>query len=161
LFLSGGLDSTTVTALAASMTEEPLQTFCVGYASTQGVNERPYARLAARHFGTVHREVEIGLDEFWDLLPQAVRAMEEPVMESPAVSLLQLSRFTREHVTVVLSGEGADENLAGYGIYRRMLRARPLAWLPSVGRLGGLASSHRASRVAEWIGQGIAERYRG
>jgi len=117
--------------------------------------------VAAERFGTVHREVEIGLDDFWRLLPQAVTAMEEPVAEAPAVSLLQLSRFTRQHVTVVLSGEGADENLAGYRIYQRMLRARPLAWLPRLGPLAGLTGSHRVGQAAEWIGRSIPERYRG
>jgi asparagine synthase (glutamine-hydrolysing) len=161
VFLSGGLDSTTVTGLMAGMTSEPVRTFCVGYGGREGVNERPYARVAAERFGTVHREVEISLDDFWRLLPEAVTAMEEPVAEAPAVSLLQLSRFTRQDVTVVLSGEGADENLAGYRIYQRMLRARPLGWLPSLGPLAGLAPSHRLARAAEWIGRSIPERYRG
>jgi asparagine synthase (glutamine-hydrolysing) len=161
VFLSGGLDSTTVTALMAGMVNEPVRTFCVGYGAASGVDERPYARLAAERFNTVHREVEIALDDFWKLLPEAVAAMEEPVAEGPAVSLLQLSRATRQHVTVVLSGEGADENLAGYNVYRRMLRARPLGWLPSLGPLARLARSHRSAHAAEWIGQSIAERYRG
>lgn len=161
VFLSGGIDSTTVTALMASMSDEPVRSFCVGYASATGVNERPYARLAAERFGTAHREVEIGLDEFWTLLPQAIASLEEPVVEAPAVSLLQLSRFTREHVTVVLSGEGADESLAGYAIYRRMLRTRALGWLPRTDALAGLARTHRASRLLEWMGRGIEDRYRG
>jgi asparagine synthase (glutamine-hydrolysing) len=161
VFLSGGLDSTTVTGLMAAMVDEPVRTFCVGYQSATGVNERPYARMAAERFGTVHREVEIGLEEFWELLPDAIASLEEPLVEAPAVSLLQLSRFTRQHVTVVLSGEGADENLAGYGIYRRMLATRPLRWLPKPGRLGELATSHRAGRIAEWLGQDLDERYRG
>ena len=161
VFLSGGLDSTTVTALMAAMVDEPVRTFCVGYSGKQGVNERPWARMAAERLHTVHREVEVGLDEFWRLLPEAVRSMEEPVVEAPAVSLLQLSRFTKEHVTVVLSGEGADENLAGYSIYRRMLRARSMRWLPRMGALAPLTSSHRLSRMAEWIGQDVADRYRG
>ncbi|TMQ25479.1 MAG: asparagine synthase (glutamine-hydrolyzing) [Candidatus Rokuibacteriota bacterium] len=160
VFLSGGLDSTAVTALMASMVSDPVRTFCVGYGGEQGVNERPYARLAAERLGTVHREVEVGLEEFWQLLPQAVAAMEEPVAEAPSVSLLQLSRFTREHVTVVLSGEGADENLGGYGIYRHLLRARPLRWLGTAGPLADLYGSHRAARALERIRQGIAE-YRG
>jgi asparagine synthase (glutamine-hydrolysing) len=161
VFLSGGLDSTTVTSLMAGMVSEPVRTFCVGYDARSGVNERPYARIAAESFRTVHREVEIALEDFWRLLPDAVTAMEEPVAEAPAVSLLQLSRFTRQHVTVVLSGEGADENLAGYSVYRRMLRTRPLAWLPPLGPFVGLARSHRAARLAEWVGQPIATRYRG
>jgi asparagine synthase (glutamine-hydrolysing) len=160
VFLSGGIDSTTVTALMASMVSDPVRTFCVGYGAEQGVNERPYARLAAERLGTVHREVEVGLEEFWQLLPQAVASMEEPVAEAPAVSLLQLSRFTRQHVTVVLSGEGADENLAGYGIYRHMLRARPFRWLGSVGPLADVYGSHRAARALERVRQGVGE-YRG
>jgi asparagine synthase (glutamine-hydrolysing) len=161
VFLSGGLDSTTVTGLMATMATEPVRTFCVGYDGGTGVDERPYARLAAERFGTIHREVEVGLDEFWRLLPTVVASMEEPVMEAPAVSLLKLSRATREDVTVVLSGEGADENLAGYAIYRRMLATRSLAWLPRPGRLAGLAWSHRAAKLADWIGQDLDERYRG
>jgi asparagine synthase (glutamine-hydrolysing) len=161
VFLSGGLDSTTVTGLMAGMTSEPVRTFCVGYGGGEGINERPYARLAAERFGTVHREIEIGLDDFWRLLPEAVTAMEEPVAEAPAVSLLQLSRFTRQFVTVVLSGEGADENLAGYRIYQRVLRTRALGWLPPLGPLAGLAPSHRLAQAADWIGRSIPERYRG
>jgi asparagine synthase (glutamine-hydrolysing) len=161
VFLSGGLDSTTVTGLMAGMATEPVRTFCVGYSTRDGVNERPYARLAAERFGTVHREVEISVDDFWRLLPEAVAAMEEPVAEGPAVSLLQLSRFTREHVTVVLSGEGADENLAGYKIYQRVLRSRPLGWLPRLGPLASMARSHRIAQAAEWIGRSIPEHYRG
>jgi asparagine synthase (glutamine-hydrolysing) len=133
----------------------------VGYASATGVDERPYARIAAGRFGTVHREVEIGLDEFWDLLPEAVASLEEPVMEAPAVSLLQLSRATREHVTVVLSGEGADENLGGYAVYRRMLATRGVEWLPRADGLARRAGSHRAARALEWLGRGIEDRYRG
>ena len=160
VFLSGGLDSTTVTGLMAGMTTEPVRTFCVGYRAEQGVNERPYARLAAEKFGTVHREVEIGLEEFWRLLPEAVASMEEPVAEAPSVSLLQLSRFTRRHVTVVLSGEGADENLAGYGIYRHTLGTRPLGWLGLAGPLAELAGRHRTARALERLRQGVDD-YRG
>ena len=161
VFLSGGLDSTTVTGVMARMTDEPVRTFCVGYGGGTGVDERPYARIAADRFGTKHREVEIELDEFWALLPEAIASLEEPVMEAPAVSLLKLARRTREDVTVVLSGEGADENLAGYAVYRRLLAMRSVAWLPRLGPLAGLARSHRAARLADWIGHGLEERYRG
>jgi asparagine synthase (glutamine-hydrolysing) len=161
VFLSGGLDSTTVTALTASMVDEPVRTFCVGYGGAEGVNERPWARIAAERYRTVHRELEIGLDEFWRLLPEAVTSMEEPVVEAPAVSLLQLSRFTRPHVTVVLSGEGADENLGGYAIYRRMLAMRRLRWMPRVPALARGAPTHRLARMAEWPGRDVDECYRG
>ncbi len=161
VFLSGGLDSTTVTGLMASMSDEPVRSFCVGYGGGTGVNERPYARIAAERFGTMHREVEIGLDEFWTLLPTAVRSLEEPLMEAPAVSLLQLSRATREDVTVVLSGEGADENLAGYAIYQRMLASRALRWLPRMDAFAHLAPSHRVARIMESVGRDIEARYRG
>jgi asparagine synthase (glutamine-hydrolysing) len=161
VFLSGGLDSTTVTGLMASMTDEPVRTFCVGYSGGTGVNERPYARLAAERFGTQHREVEIELEDFWRLLPTAVASLEEPLMEAPSVSLLQLSRFTRKHVTVVLSGEGADENLGGYAIYQRMLATRRLRWLPRLDALASLAPGHRAARIMESFGRDIEARYRG
>ena len=161
VFLSGGLDSTTIAAVMAEVADEPVRSFCVGYAGGTGVDERPYARLAADRLGTVHREVEVGLDEFWTLLPEAVASLEEPVMEAPAVSLLKLARFARKHVTVVLSGEGADENLAGYAIYRRMHAMRKLAWLPRLGPLAGLAARHRTAKLAESIGYGLEDRYRG
>ena len=84
VFLSGGIDSTTVTALMASMTDDPVRSFCVGYASTAGVNERPYARMAAERFGTAHREVEIGLEEFWTLLPEAIHSRTREARWLPA-----------------------------------------------------------------------------
>jgi asparagine synthase (glutamine-hydrolysing) len=83
------------------------------------------------------------------------------VVEAPAVSLLQLSRFTRPHVTVVLSGEGADENLAGYAVYRRMLATRALRWAPRARTLARRAPTHRLARMAAWLGQDVDERYRG
>ena len=64
-------------------------------------------------------------------------------------------------MTVVLSGEGADENLAGYKIYQRVLNSRALAWLPRVGPLAAVARSHRMALAADWIGRSIPERYRG
>ena len=117
VFLSGGIDSSALAALAASQTPEPLQTFAVGFAEA-AANELPYARLMARHIGATHREVTVTPQSFFDALPHAVWHEDEPMAFSSSVPLFLLARLAREHVKVVLTGEGADELFLGYNRYR-------------------------------------------
>jgi asparagine synthase (glutamine-hydrolysing) len=112
-FLSGGLDSSIVTGLAARSGGR-LETFSAGFETT---NELPYARVAARHFGSEHHEVEIG-DEALELLDDMVYHMDEPVGDAAFLATLILSREARKEVKVVLAGEGADELFAGYERYK-------------------------------------------
>lgn len=115
VLLSGGLDSS---AVAAVMRERgaALHTFSIGFADAPGANELAYARDAARHLGAEHRDVEIGAAEFIDFLPQFVRFTDEPLADPASVPLHYVSRLAAGPVTVVLSGEGADEILGGYDL---------------------------------------------
>jgi len=122
VLLSGGVDSTGVLRYAVEQTNERICTFTVGFAGAEFADERPYARLAAQQYGTVHQEITISADQFYDVLPKYVWHMEEPVCEPPAVALYLVSRLAHESsVKVLLSGEGGDEAFGGYNKYRNLL----------------------------------------
>jgi asparagine synthase (glutamine-hydrolysing) len=117
VFLSGGVDSSAIAALAQRGGSRPAQTFAVGYSETQ-FSELPYARQVAHAIGTEHREVSIGIDEFFGALPRLIWHEDEPVAWPSSVSLYFLSKLAARHVKVVLTGEGSDELFAGYERYR-------------------------------------------
>lgn len=122
VLLSGGVDSTGVLRYAVDQTRKRISTFTVGFSKEEFEDERPYAQLAAQHYGTLHHEITIGADDFYDFLPKYVWHMEEPVCEPPAVALYFVSRLARESgVKVLLSGEGGDEAFGGYTKYRNLL----------------------------------------
>jgi asparagine synthase (glutamine-hydrolysing) len=117
LFLSGGIDSSALAALMAPMRKEPIRTFAVGFAE-RDANELAYARLAAAAAGAEHREVVVSPEEFFDALPRLLWHEDEPIAFPSSVPLYFVSRLAREHVKVVLTGEGADELFLGYNRYR-------------------------------------------
>lgn len=117
VFLSGGLDSSAIAAVVADLREEPIQTFSVGYQEDQ-YSELSYARQVARHIGAEHHEVIIGPEEFLASLPQMIWHEDEPIVWPSSVALGHVARRAGEKVKVVLTGEGADEVLAGYLKYR-------------------------------------------
>jgi asparagine synthase (glutamine-hydrolysing) len=116
--LSGGIDSTALLSLAAAKSSKPISTFTIGFSSESVIDERPFARLAAERFGTTHYEMSISPNQFSEFLPQYVWHMEEPVCQPPAIALYYISKLAREHVKVLISGEGGDEAFAGYETYR-------------------------------------------
>jgi asparagine synthase (glutamine-hydrolysing) len=126
-FLSGGIDSTIIAALLREI--GPLRTFSLGYAES-AYSELPQAAATARFLGTEHEEIIMGPEEFWAALPRAVWHLDDPVADPSAVALYALAREAGRHVTVALSGEGADELFGGYGIYREPAALAPLARLP-------------------------------
>jgi asparagine synthase (glutamine-hydrolysing) len=118
--LSGGVDSTAILSLAVGKTNQPLHSFTIGFSDASVADERPFARLAAKQFGTEHHEMTITSKDFSDFLPKYVWHMEEPVCEPPAVALYYLSQLAKNYVKVLLSGEGGDEAFAGYSNYRNL-----------------------------------------
>ncbi len=120
VFLSGGLDSSAITAIVQRMVSKPVKTFSVGYAESE-FSELSYARTVARQIGTDHHEVKIGMEEFFDTLPALVWHEDEPVSWPSSVSLYHVSKLASHTVKVVLTGEGSDELFAGYGRYRYQL----------------------------------------
>jgi asparagine synthase (glutamine-hydrolysing) len=176
VFLSGGLDSTAVLAAMSRVApDRRFKTFNIGYQGTSAEDERAnedaYARLAARAFGAEHHEVRLSDEDFREALPRIVWHLDEPVADPACVPLYFISRRAREEITVVLSGEGADEILGGYGIYRRMLgleRAHRLLDRASGGHAAPLAAAAArllpGDRLRYWArlaGLPLAERYRG
>jgi len=142
VLLSGGVDSTGVLSLAVNETGMRMSSFTVGFSGGQVADERPYARLAAEKFGSEHHEITITAEDFAAFLPSYVWYMEEPVCEPPAIALYYVSKLAREHVTVLLSGEGGDEAFAGYSNYRNLL------WLERVKRGGRLLNSALAAGMS-------------
>ena len=116
MFLSGGLDSSAIAALMTKLRREPIETFSVGY-EEESFSELPYAKMVAEHIGSRHHEVRISFQDFFDALPKLIWHEDEPLVWPSSVSLYFVAQLAREHVKVVLTGEGSDETLAGYTRY--------------------------------------------
>jgi len=116
VFLSGGLDSSAVAALTTKIRKEPIETFSVGYGE-ESYSELPYARTIADHLKSIHHEVRLSRDEFFQALPRLIWHEDEPIVWPSSVSLYFVARLAKERVTVVLTGEGSDETLGGYARY--------------------------------------------
>jgi asparagine synthase (glutamine-hydrolysing) len=114
-FLSGGLDSTTVVAAMASVSERPVETFSIGF-DVGAFDETGFAEIAARHFGTKHHVLRCNPDAV-EVLPTLVHHYDEPFADSSAIPTYYVSKLAREYVTVALSGDGGDEIFAGYTRY--------------------------------------------
>ncbi len=121
VFLSGGLDSSAVAALMTKLRREPVETFSVGYAE-QAQSELPFARTVADHIHSRHHEVLVSEEDFFGALPHLIWHEDEPIVWPSSVSLYFVAKLARERVTVVLTGEGADETLAGYTRYAFTLK---------------------------------------
>jgi asparagine synthase (glutamine-hydrolysing) len=117
-FLSGGLDSTTVVTLMARHSSEPIKTFSVGFG--QLIDELPAARAVARQVGSEHHEIQVDLD-VGELLRRMADIYDEPLADSSCIPTFVVSRFAREKVKVVLTGDGGDELFAGYEWWYRPL----------------------------------------
>ncbi len=116
-FLSGGIDSSIVVGLMSSMMSQPVKTFSIGF-EEDDFSELPYARQVAKHFGTDHHEFFVR-PELISVLPQLVWAYDEPFSDASMLPTYYVSKLAREHVTVVLTGDGGDEIFGGYTPYRR------------------------------------------
>jgi asparagine synthase (glutamine-hydrolysing) len=164
-FLSGGLDSSTVVALMAQASPSPIRTFSIGFDEAD-FDELRFARQVAARYGTDHYELVVKPNAL-EVLPKLAWHFDEPFADSSAIPTYYVSKITREHVTVALSGDGGDENFAGYRRYARALGlhqrfdqgpgqlARPLLRLAS--RLLPVGAPGQA--MAGMLGAGPLERY--
>ncbi len=168
VFLSGGIDSSAITALMAQRMDSPLKTFSVAYDFGPDFNETNYARMVSDQYNTDHYEYFMTPKNFMDFVPDYVRLMDEPVTESAAISLYYIAQKAKEHVTVILSGEGADEIFGGYDFYtynRVMEKIRPLVELPllgkSMGRIADCLPHGKFKKYLELCLKPLNERYKG
>ncbi len=152
VMLSGGLDSSLLTALMAEASDRPVQTFSVGFVEDAAANELAEARQVANRLGTDHHELETSALDHPGLLDDALRHLEEPIADLSCVGLLLLSRLARETVTVALSGQGADEVLGGYRKHQ-VARAADL--------LGRVPPARAAVALAAGVGAPESARARG
>lgn len=116
IFLSGGVDSSLVAAMATKSTSEKVKTFSVKF-NNKGFDESVYAQKVADHLQTDHHVIECNYDEGLDLIENFSYYYDEPFADSSAIPSLLLSKYTREKVTVALSGDGGDESFLGYHRY--------------------------------------------
>lgn len=115
-FLSGGIDSSAIVALMSKLSDQPVKTFTIGF-SEESYNEVEYARKIAEQFGTEHREKIIEPDAI-DLMNKVIKNLDEPFADVSTLPTYLVSEFAREHVTVVLTGDGGDETFGGYDQYQ-------------------------------------------
>ncbi len=120
VFLSGGIDSAAITGLMAEMVDEPIQSFSVAF-EDRSANELGYAREVAEAFGTRHHEVVVTPEEFFETLPRLLWHEDEPIAHPSSIPLYHVAELAARNVKVVLTGEGSDELLGGYGRYWRTL----------------------------------------
>jgi len=116
VFLSGGIDSSTITAFAQKEVPGKIKTFSIGF-EDPSFDESKYARLASKHLGTEHHEQTMTPADLLNLVPNLPDILDEPMADASILPTYLLSKFTREHVTVALGGDGGDELFAGYPTY--------------------------------------------
>ena len=119
ILLSGGLDSSIITAMAAR-SKNSFKTFTISFPGYKEYDETEHARLIARHFGTEHIELE-ATSSLINLLPKLARQFDEPIVDSSMIPTYLVSKLVRKHCTVALGGDGGDELFGGYKHYSRLL----------------------------------------
>ena len=152
--LSGGIDSSTITALMQAGSSRPVRTFTIGFDQPE-YDEGGYAHAVAAHLGTEHTELRLTARDALDLVPRLPSMYDEPFADSSQLPTHLVMQLARRHVTVALSGDGGDEFFAGYNRYVLGPRAwRKISWMPSVARhaLGRMMTAVPAEHVNRMVG---------
>lgn len=157
VFLSGGVDSTAITALAARHSDRPVRTFTVGFSDHERLNELDWARQAAAAFRTDHHEVLVDEAAMRAYLPSLIRTQDEPIADWVCIPLYFVSKLAKDSgTTVVLVGEGSDEQFCGYQSYMAHLDMHRRYWAPFARLPRPLRRA--AGRLADWAA-GLEDRH--
>ena len=144
VFLSGGIDSSLVTALSVRQSKSKVQTFCVGFKGT-GVDESVSAASVAHRLGTAHHTLQAEAS-LLDTVPEVSEHFGEPFGDASALALWAIAKMARPHITVALGGDGGDEGFAGYGWYANASRLAQLsAAMPQIATSAGARMARRAA----------------
>ncbi|MCM1262421.1 MAG: asparagine synthase (glutamine-hydrolyzing) [Butyrivibrio sp.] len=130
-FLSGGYDSSLITAIAQSQSKQPVKTYSIGF-NEEKYNEAKYAKEVARHLETNHTEMYIDEKEMFDLVGSIAKYYDEPFADSSQIPSMLVSALAKQDVTVVLSGDGGDEFFCGYNVYEMVKKAQELDMLGGI-----------------------------
>lgn len=158
VFLSGGIDSSSIVGLMSHLGTKPVKTFSIGYGKKEkSYNELKSARMVAKHFHTEHREYIVNPDII-KLLPEVVSHLEEPFADSSAILIYLLSQVAKDHIKVALTGIGGDELFAGYPRYLGMELAKCYQKIPLVIRqklilplTEKISESSKSQNIGGWI----------
>ena len=165
-FVSGGIDSGLIAALMTDITGAPIDTFNIGFEGDVAVSEHREAARVAAHIGSRHHALMLSPDHVLDAFDRWIDVFDEPFADQAALPTMLLSGFARRDVTVVLTGEGADEVFGGYSNYRKRVReerftrwlAHPASPLPALVR--ALPVSLRKDRLLRSLTEPLPRRYR-
>jgi asparagine synthase (glutamine-hydrolysing) len=165
-FVSGGIDSGLIAALMTDLTGGPIDTFNIGFEGNVAVSEHREAARVAEHLGSRHHALMLAPDHVLDAFDRWIDVFDEPFADQAALPTMLLSGFARRDVTVVLTGEGADEVFGGYSNYRKRLReerftrwmAHPASPLPAFVR--ALPVGLRKDRLLRSLTEPLPRRYR-
>jgi asparagine synthase (glutamine-hydrolysing) len=151
-FLSGGIDSSVVTALAQKVSDRPIRTFSIGFNNAKH-NEAHFAKAVSDHIGTEHESYTVTERDALELIPDILPQFDEPFADSSAIPTMLVSRLARQKVTMTLSGDGGDELFMGYGAYHWAQRLANPALRWTHGPLGSMLSlgNDRLRRVSRLL----------
>lgn len=164
-FVSGGIDSSVVAALMTDITGKPIDTFNLGFANDTSQSEHEEAAAVARHLGSRHHPLMVTPEDVLGAFDEWVDVFDEPFGDQAALPTMLLSRLTRKQVTVVLTGEGADELFSGYGNYAKRVREERItsllghAWSPLRSLVPRLPALWQKDRIVKAMGLPLAQRY--